>query len=273
MRSVFLVFSALSISFGWAQSPNSVEFRLQQLSSVDRGPQPGSTLVAIGYQLLGTPYQAGTLEQPGKEQLLIRLDALDCWTFVEQTVALTLLNENIETVSLPKFKEQVQKLRYRNGKLNGYGSRIHYFTEWLIQAANNGYLRDITQELGGIPDPRKINFMSANVQKYPSLQDQEAYETVQAAEAFLNLQTKYFIPKARVRSIENQLQEGDIIAITTSIKGLDVSHEGIAVRKNGRIYLLHASSDHKKVMLTQEPLSDYLAQKSNQTGILVARLN
>ncbi len=66
--------------------------------------------------------------------------------------------------------------------------------------------------------------------------------------------------------------EGDILGITTNIDGLDYAHNGLAIHQNGRIYMLHASSDFKKVMITQEPLSDYLMQMKHMTGISVLRL-
>jgi hypothetical protein len=48
---------------------------------------------------------------------------------------------------------------------------------------------------------------------------------------------------------------------------------GLAVRQpNGRIHLMHASSDQRKVVITRYPLSNYLLYHKHLSGIRVARL-
>lgn len=229
------------------------------------------TLLQISKSFLGTPYVASTLEQAGKEQLVVNLNELDCWTFVEQTIALTLTKHG-KTPNFQQFKKNLQAFRYRNGKVNGYGSRLHYFLEWLEQAKQNGIISLETEKIGGISVQKTIDFMSTHVQLYRALQDQEAYETVMAAEAKLSRLTWYYLPKNKVRAAESQIKEGDIITITAVKEGLDVVHEGFAIKKNGRIHLLHASLDLKEVVVSAEPLSNYLTQNKRQSGIIVARI-
>jgi hypothetical protein len=68
------------------------------------------------------------------------------------------------------------------------------------------------------------------------------------------------------------IRSGDIIALTTSIKGLDITHTGIATREaDGRIHLLHASTGSMEVEVSKLPLTDYLKDIKNNTGIMVAR--
>jgi hypothetical protein len=74
-----------------------------------------------------------------------------------------------------------------------------------------------------------------------------------------------------VRGIEKEIEDGDLIVFMAARDGLDVTHEGIAVRKNGRIYVLHASSEFGKVIFSKWPLADYLARNHGQSGIMVAR--
>jgi hypothetical protein len=38
------------------------------------------------------------------------------------------------------------------------------------------------------------------------------------------------------------------------------------------VYLLHASSDAGRVLISEKPLAEYLAGNKSQTGIMVARL-
>ena len=70
----------------------------------------------------------------------------------------------------------------------------------------------------------------------------------------------------------SKIQNGDIIAITTSVPGLDISHTGIAVKeKDGMVYLLHAPDAGQKVQLTKEPLAKSLQAHPKQMGIVVLR--
>ena len=68
------------------------------------------------------------------------------------------------------------------------------------------------------------------------------------------------------------IKDGDIIAITTNIAGLDISHLGIACYKKGKLHLLHASSSAKKVILSRIPLQQMLNITNSWTGIRVIRM-
>jgi hypothetical protein len=82
----------------------------------------------------------------------------------------------------------------------------------------------------------------------------------------------FFVPKEKIQSLEHQIETGDLIAITTPLKNLDIVHVGFAVRQNGRVHLMHASSVSKKVEISTLPLSDYLLGNKSQSGIMVSRL-
>ncbi|MES2520374.1 MAG: N-acetylmuramoyl-L-alanine amidase-like domain-containing protein, partial [Bacteroidota bacterium] len=155
----------------------------------------------------------------------------------------------------------------------GYESRIHYFSDWLFTHEKDGLLEDVTPTMGGIEWKKNVNFMSTHWSKYPFATDISLQEKIQKIEEKINAQHYTYIPKTKIKSIENQFQNGDIIGITTNIDGLDITHEGFAIRlHDNRVYLLHASSDFKRVMVTDKPLVEYLAKNKNQTGIMVARL-
>jgi hypothetical protein len=68
------------------------------------------------------------------------------------------------------------------------------------------------------------------------------------------------------------IKDGDIIAFTTDIDGLDVSHTGFAIFQNNRLHLLHASTRTNMVEISPVPLDEYLAPLRRVTGILVARV-
>lgn len=228
-------------------------------------------MVAIGKMLIGKPYVAKTLETGKEEQLVVNLRGFDCTTFLETTLTLAKLVQ-MDNQDFTAYCQTLTKIRYRGGEAGKYTARLHYLTEWLSEKQSRGEMEDITQKLGGVPYDKKIDFMTTHPQAYVQLTDKQNLAALQVVERNLNTQKRYYIPKISVGKIESQLQDGDIIAFTTNIKGLDVVHVGLAVRKGSHAYLLHASSDQKKVAVSSVPVGQYILKNSGQSGIIVVRL-
>jgi hypothetical protein len=230
----------------------------------------GQTLVTVGKTFLGTAYVAKTLEFGQEETLVINLQGLDCTTFVENVLAFSLMLKAQQT-NFGDFARTLEHIRYKDGKLDGYASRLHYFTEWIANNESKGLLRNITKHIGGTEITKDINFMSTHRELYPFLSDDANLGKLRESEEYLNSQPICMLPREEVAASEPLIHSGDIIALTTSIEGLDVTHTGIATREaDGRIHLLHASSSGQ-VEVSALPLADYLNKLKNNTGILVAR--
>ncbi|WP_024772690.1 N-acetylmuramoyl-L-alanine amidase-like domain-containing protein [Aquimarina macrocephali] len=231
----------------------------------------GETLVFVGKTFLGTPYAAKTLEIGSKESLVINFQGLDCTTFVENVLVLSLMLKN-EKDDFDTYTTYLEKVRYKNGKLDGYASRLHYFSEWITNNEQKGILKNITGDIGGIEIEKDINFMSTHRELYPFLKDDKNFKGIQQSETNISQSSVCFLPKDQIKEYEESMMSGDIIALTTSIKGLDITHTGIAIRKkDGRIHLLHASSKGQ-VEISTLPLVDYLKKIKNNTGIIVNRV-
>lgn len=230
----------------------------------------GDSLTQIGKSFLGTPYKEKTLEIGTEETLVVNLRGLDCTTFVENVLAFGRVLRKKDS-ALSAFTEQLETIRYRNGELKGYPSRLHYFTEWIADNQKKGIVEDITAKLNGVPLEKTINFMGTHRSSYPFLKDDTNFEGILEMEASLATQEFCYLPKSTLETQESQLQSGDIIALATSIKGLDVTHTGIAIRqKNGRVHLLHASTSGA-VVISKEPLTEYLKKIKHNIGVIVAR--
>ncbi|MEL6916739.1 MAG: N-acetylmuramoyl-L-alanine amidase-like domain-containing protein [Bacteroidota bacterium] len=230
----------------------------------------GDTLVSIGKTFLGTPYVPKTLEVGERESLVVNFRGLDCTTYVENVLVFGYMLRNGQT-DFNSFTGLLEKLRYKNGKLDGYASRLHYFSEWIYNNEQKGLVKDITSEIGGEEITKEINFMSTHRELYPFLKSDKNFEKILVSENTLNSTPICMLSQDLVETNEHLIKSGDIIALTTSIKGLDVTHTGIAIEeKDGRIHLLHASSSGK-VTISELPLSDYLKQVKKNTGIMVAR--
>jgi len=233
----------------------------------------GELIARLGLLFLGAPYEAATLEGQGPgEPLVVNLRAFDCFTFVESMTALALAIRTGET-SPAGFAKALERLRYRRGIRRGYASRLHYFTDWLGDNARLGILRDVTRDLGGRPDRKGIRYMTDHPAAYPLLANRTVRAEVRRAERNLSRRVRYCLPPESIEEAEPLLREGDILGIASAAPGLDVVHAGLAVRREGRVRLLHASRPSGGVVVTAEPLSRYVADRRDAAGIVAGRLN
>ena len=232
---------------------------------------PGQLLLEIGKGFLGTAYAAGTLETKGSERLVVNLRGQDCFTFVEHVVALAWCVTS-EKKSFKAFRRILQKVRYRQGRVQGYGSRLHYFSDWMHDNQKKGILKDITPEIGGRPLRKIINFMTTHPDLYPPLNEDVSLRRMKSVERTISRRPLFFIPKKKVRLLEDRIRDGDLIAISTHREGLDIQHVGLAARVKNRIHLLHASSTEGKVVLSKKTLCRYLKESRTRAGIMVARI-
>ena len=228
-------------------------------------------------KLIGRPYVAHTLEVNDEECLVVNLRQLDCTTLVENTVALALCARHGHT-AFSDFVDMLQLLRYRQGLLDGYVSRLHYFSDWIRDKQSLGLVQEIN-----LPAPPfnaiqtlDINYMSRHPNAYKALKAHPEYLPVIARqEQSLSGLSFRYIPKAltgNASMLRQVILDGDIIAITTSKPGLDIAHLGLAVWQNNELHLLNASQLHKKVVIEPMTLYQYLAKHPSHTGIRIIRI-
>ncbi|WP_396171486.1 N-acetylmuramoyl-L-alanine amidase-like domain-containing protein [Flavobacterium sp.] len=240
-------------------------------NKIELASTPSESIIKIAKSFLEIPYVASTLEINETEQLVCNLSELDCFTFDENVLALYLTKKKNST-SYKDFQDILTQLRYRNNKIDGYASRLHYFTEWVRQAEKNNYIKDITLEIGGEITSKEVHFMSKNQKLYPKINDEKTLKTIAQNEKKINKKPLSQIEKTKVASVESKIKEGDFIAMTSTIEDLDCNHVGIAILVNGRIHLLHASSSLKKVVISEKPLAEYLQGIKKDAGIMVLRV-
>ena len=277
LRSFLILFLFAGILFAQAvYTEKDVEIcnsKFQIAIEKNLKEKPVSEIITeIGKSFLGIGYEASSLDKTIDENLIVNLTGFDCYTFLENTLVISRCIKQ-DKITFEDYQNELTNIRYRNGKLNGYVSRLHYFTDWIFNCAERGIIKDVTKEIGGIPYKKVINFMSTHPASYKQLKDNEASVKVIAGfEKEISERNYYYIPKEKLGSAESGIRSGDMIAITTSIEGLDISHVGIAVKEDdGRIHLMHAPSPGKKVQITSQPLADYLAANKKQTGVMILR--
>ena len=228
-------------------------------------------------QFIGVPYVAHTLEVNDNERLVVNTRQLDCTTLVETVTALKLCNDRGQR-TWADYVRMLTMLRYRQGVLDGYPSRLHYFSDWIRDKVQMQLVNDIQQ-----PNPPfsavqtvNVNYMSTHPEAYKALKANAALVPLirQQEQSLSGLKARY-IPKSAVRNtklLRSVIKDGDIIAITCNKAGLDIAHLGFAVWRKDGLHLLNASMLHKKVVEEPMTLYRYLQKHKTFTGIRILRI-
>lgn len=235
----------------------------------DRNKGNGQLIAVIASEFINTPYEGGTLEGT-PERLTINMEKLDCTTFVETVLAMAMSIKEGRT-SWRDFATHLQQLRYRNGAVDGYGSRLHYISDWIVDNTHKGLIEEATARVATPGYKIKtLDFMSRNSNLYEALGDSANLAFIKHIEQGYRSHRYPFIKPRNAK--DARLATGDIIFFLTNKDGLDVSHAGIIKMVDGEPHLLHASSRSKRVVLEDSPLATYLHRNGSIAGFRIIRL-
>ena len=274
---ILLLFLFALVSF-----PTEAQVTYQRTDSIKicqvlkQADQNTSTL-ALARQFMNIPYVGQTLEVNDREQLVVNTRQLDCTTLVETVTALKLCAQN-NRHAWGDYLDILRQLRYRDGKLQGYTSRLHYFSDWIDNKTKMGLVTEVQK-----PNPPftavqrlNINYMSEHPQSYRSLKEHpEQVPVIRQQEQALTGKSYRYIPKTAIKNsklLRQTVKDGDIIAITCNKKGLDIAHLGFAVWRKDGLHLLNASQLHKKVVEESMTLYQYMQKHKTFTGIRIIRI-
>ena len=259
-----ILWSTCSV-FADEQDRASIEKWLQEAVSL---PKDSCRTLHFAKKMLGVPYVAGTLDGNEEEQLVVLVDSLDCTTFVETVLAFCIADKRGER-DFEGFKKALTDVRYRNGILNGYTSRLHYFSDWIRNNEQMGFVKECTSETACAQSKELwLDFMTTHVDSYlPMKKNPELVEEMAAHEKNWQGTVVSYIPKEKLNlsSDELKIKDGDVLALVTNIKGLDIVHVGFAFWKDNQLHLLHASSSAKKVI--EDPKTQYESSKNTKAHI------
>ena len=273
---------SLALSDSVLSPPDTTVDRFQAalqtaLSHSEATDSIGPVMQAVGRHFRGRPYRTGTLDAPRTETLVVRFDGFDCVTFVETALALARGAQASDT-TYAGFARRLAEQRYRDGGPVGYCGRLHYFTEWITNNAKRGHVRRLGAQLEGRPLRDTLDFMSTHRSAYDRFAtDDSLFACVQGMETRLRAQQRRdpvrYVPQDSIRAVYDQLRAGDVVALVSSIDGLDVAHTGLVYAHPddgpNTVGLLHASlSDGVTV---SPDLQRYVQTIDRQIGMVVAR--
>ena len=241
------------------------------LLAPDRDLPMSELVIKVAKHFLGTPYVSNTLEiEP--ERLTVNTRETDCILFVEMCLAMSLTAKDAEP-TFEKYVDNLRKLRYRDGKVDGYTSRLHYTSEWIIQGTMRGIFSEVSRECGGSPLDQKFFFMSTHPTAYKQLKDSpKNVEKIKAFEQNLESWDYWYIPKADLPKCIRNIKTGDIIGFNSATPGLDIAHVAYAYWEGDTLTFIHASFTDKKVVINKTPLVQYTNGIKSHNGLRVIRL-
>lgn len=270
--SALLPIGAMSQSVVYEQQDSIRIEQILQNAYTGKRTKTGELITAIANKFIGEKYVGGTLEHGAEEPLFISCTELDCTTFVELVLAIAKTADD-GSCRFTDVCHNLETIRYRNGKNNGYPSRLHYISWWIADSAKTWIIEEITPQLSNEKLLLDLKFMSTHPNSYPMLAEKpELVKEIEQLEIpYRDIEVNY-LPKEKLDYAgHDNIKSGDIIAITTSIPGLDVTHIGFACYDNGKLCLIHASSGKGKVIKDTTSLREYLAKNKRHTGIRVFR--
>jgi len=246
-----------------------------QTSHPQTGESFGELVARSGTAQLGTPYYNHP-QTTEPEQFSIALDTFQCVSFVESTMALSRCiwkNENNEDC----FIKEVKESRYRDGEVDGYASRLHYFFDWLSNNSERGRLTPLTRAFGGRKFKRRrqkklFSIMTSRPKRYPALLNPSVFHDIQSIENSLNSQHPYVLRRKQLTGLNDRLENGDVVAVVTNTRGILISHTGFILKNSdGKARFLHASSYHERVVVSENDIADYISRDKSRLGILIYR--
>lgn len=270
-----LLVSGFSVLFLMNSSYGVSERDIKKLFKSSRQRSAKEKIQIFGTAFLGVKTGLGPLGE-GKEgkfdkDPIYRFDLFDCTTYVETTLALSLAR------NFSDFKNIVKDIRYERGSVS-FLKRNHFISlDWIPNNTHSGFVRDSTKSLFpniSLMAIAQIDKKSWYRKKTTSdIQGQKTLSRQQKGvllKKLNNLGRNFRVTKAQIPYVPlkalfknpnllKRIPNNSIISIVRpnwDLKkvigtNLNVSHQGLAIIKNGTLYYRHAtSSESKKVIDT-----------------------
>jgi hypothetical protein len=263
---------ALNAPAAWPQQrlyqmhPAEIDSLLRRTNAAE--PDFLQRLLIYSERAIGTPYRWFPLGEGAKGKYdrdpLIDFTRVDCLTFCEQTLAMTLSLNSDEMFQI------LQRLRYRGGAID-IRNRNHFtIADWL---PNNSWLvEDVTSAIGG----GLMASMTKTIDRATALRKKGVPEKELAAIPPLQTITVQYIPEVNLPAITAKLQGGEIGCVVQSRPGIIVAHLGFILRDGaGRVFYRNASARPGVKRVVDEDFDDlvkFLKRNPSWVGMIFLRV-
>ncbi len=212
---------------------------------------PATRLEAASRALLGRPYLLGTLGEgdsaKGDPKPRLRLDAFDCVTFIETSLAMAISEDTSSLLA------RMDSIRYLDGTVQ-WRLRNHFFEgEWLPRNRRWAKLVDFPGDTTEVRSLARKGFYAKRGATVP--------------DTTIPLR---MVPSAK--AIERWSKASDTtrirgLALVGKVEGYPVLHTGFLVERKGEPARIRHASQRGAVL--EEPLFRYLQEKKKFVGLVV----
>lgn len=245
----WVVMTVLAAAPGWSGMDEAQ--RAEAMSRVQALPTMRERVLAASERFLGTAYAVSPLgEGEGRDaDPLIRFDAVDCLTLVEESLALS---------SAPPegLVARLSAIRYEGAP--SYEHRLHVMeAQWLPENVKRGTLRDVTAEYGGKATRHVEKVITPATWKEKSGRSLGLSPEAQRTGTF----ALDIIPAALAPSLLAAAPAGLVVVVVRADRPwlvTRVSHVGVLVQGKQGPLLRHASRSFKRVV--DEPVQRYVTR-------------
>lgn len=216
-------------------------------------------LTRIGIQFIGKPYRSNSLSTSNPEALVADLESFDCVTFIENSLALA-HSAGDDAI----YRKALVHVRYAGDSIQ-YEKRYHYFSDAMRQL---GFpllgTRYMIQK-----SPKSFSFLSNYLVSKQI--EQINIPLLRSRENELAHKEFYYTPTSSILQLLPLLKSGDLVGLVSKNASIDFLHTGMIYRKDGQVYLLHASQEFKRVMVSSQTLVEYLKTHRQFIGVSAFR--
>ena len=216
-------------------------------------------LLNVSAHFFGTPYVVSPLgEGSGKDpDPRMRFDAVDCLTFIEETIALSL------APTLDEVEEVLTRLRYAHAPT--YEDRNHLMeAQWIPNNEAKGFLKDVTALYGGPHVVESAKVLTAGSWASPSSRSLGLPPDRQRVGRF----PLRYVPLADLEAQASRVPDGTLLLVVREeleSKVTRVTHLGFLVTRDRQVFLRHATKGWKNAVI-DEPLHHFLGRVARHNG-------
>ena len=248
----------LKYDLQYNETSQTIVSEIFELLKTNHAKSDAEKIDIISSYFLDTPYVADRMvgSNDMKEELVIDLEGLDCFTYLDYLEAFRRSTNEAE------FIQNLEKVRYIDGQVD-YLKRKHFYSDWYTE--NTVIATDLLTKDGQYKDIVATDVVGLN-------------DNGKGGSYIPNLETRErdinYVPRDGI-TVEflKTLQNGDYIGLRREIAGLDVTHTGLIIQKEDGTYMRHASSSKSTRKVVDQLLTDYLGINTGVKGVLFFRSN
>ena len=219
----------------------AISDRDQTLHAISQDPFD-RRLLKVSERFLDTPYQPSPLGEGGGRDAdpRLRFDAVDCLTFVEETIALSYVSQSAQVEPV------LTRLRYA-GEPTFEGRNHLMEAQWLPQNIGKGFVRDVTRTYGG---RSTRTFRKTLTRETWASKFSRGLGLPQSRQPLGTFEWE-MIPLPSVLALVDRIPSGTLLAVVRedrAFKPTRISHVGFVFHHGKQTYLRHATRRFAKVL-------------------------